>query len=241
MKVLCTSCDRLAEPGSYRLDAGVLVIECSRCGAELRAEDTVSKGMQAALDRSAPPPSPPAPSTPKVVALRAVGPDPAVIAAEAATSEDPFAAPEGRCPKCIAKRRDGELSCRQCGLTFVNFVKHEVIPPAPLDKIWKELLANWSDLAAHDRLLAAAVTSSALPSVARLYQIRLAVSPDDQAARRGRDEVLRLATASATAFVSTAGGPQLRARSLKVGVLIVGIIMLAILSATLIRTIAAAP
>lgn len=194
MKVLCVSCERLAELASYRVDAGVLVVTCSRCGAEMRAVDTQPKAVQDALEPQL------AANTSNVVPLRAVTTNPVESAAQLALAEDPFAAPEGRCPKCIAQRRDGALSCHQCGLTFVNFVADEVLPPPPLDKLWRELLSRWDETEAHDKLLAAAATRSALPSIARLYQIRIAMSPDDLQARRGRDEVLRLATASGAAF-----------------------------------------
>lgn len=230
--------------GSYRVDAGVLVVACAHCGAEMRGSEPPSKSTQAAVDSSAPiPPFMASASAlaPKVVPLRAVGVDPAILAAQAASSADPFAAPDGRCPKCIAQRRDGELSCNQCGLTFVNFVKRDITPPPPLDQLWKELLAKWDDTGAHDRLLVAAVTQAALPAIARLYQIRLAVSPDDPHARRGRDEVLRLATASATATAfSQVGVPVDRARTVKIGVLMVGFVLLIMLSTVLIRQLGAA-
>lgn len=235
MKILCVSCERLAELQSYRVDAGVLMVTCARCGMEMIGVDAPKPAVTPATESSAA--APPPPATPRVVPLRAVGADPAVIAAKAAaSSSDPFSAPEGRCPKCIAKRRGGELSCTQCGLTFVNFIPREVIPPSPLDKMWKELLSKWDDQLEHDRLLAAAVTQSALPSIARLYQIRLAVSPDDPLARRGRDEVLRLATASATAFVpGTTGGD--RTKTIKFATFALGIVMVLVLSLILIRQI----
>ena len=144
MKILCVSCDRLAEMGSYRLDAGVLVITCSRCGAQMRAVDAPAESVQAAVEGQAAAP------TPRLVVLRPVGEDPAKLAAVAAASEEPFAAPEGRCPKCIAPRRPEAVTCSQCGLTFVNFVPAEVYPPAPLDALWRELLLRWDDTAAHE-------------------------------------------------------------------------------------------
>lgn len=239
MKILCLSCDRLAELGSYRVDAGVLVLSCSRCGAEMRAVETPPRPTQSSLEASTSSSSAALPS-PRVVQLRAVGADPAALAAQAGQSADPFAAPEGTCPKCIAPRAGGDLSCNQCGLTFVNFVKRDVTPPQPLDSMWQELLANWHDVSAHDRLLVVAVTQAALPSIARLYQIRLAASPDDPLARRGRDEVLRLATVSATAFTASPGTVPDKTRSFKIGVLIVGVLMLIMLSTLLIRQLAAA-
>ncbi|MFL5320084.1 MAG: hypothetical protein ACJ790_10555 [Myxococcaceae bacterium] len=195
MKVLCVSCDRLAEMGSYRVDAGVLVITCARCGAEMRAVDAPAQSVHAAMEPGAGMASP----SPKLVVLRRVEDDPAQQAAIAANVADPFTAPEGRCPKCIAPKRPDASTCHQCGLTFVNFVPSEVKPPAPIDKLWRDLLSKWDDSQAHDRIIAAAVSQSALPSIGRLYQIRCAVSPDDPQARRGRDEVVRLAMASASA------------------------------------------
>lgn len=232
MKVLCVSCDRLAEMGGYRLDAGVLVISCSRCGAEMRAVDAPAQSLQVSAE------VPAAPAL-KVVPLRRVSEaDPVQVAAKAATAPDPFAAPEGRCPKCIAERRPDALSCPQCGLTYVNFAPDEVKPPPPLDALWRELLAHWDDTASHDRMLAAAVSQQALPQIGRLYQIRFAVNQDDPQARRGRDEVVRLAMASASA---TALPPEswLARRATKVVLLVGGILTFIMLAQMLIRQIQA--
>ena len=53
---------------------------------------------------------------------------------------------------------------------------------------WQTLLENWSDLKAHDRFLAQAMELGELPTAGRLYRIRLARSPGDPEATRGRDD-----------------------------------------------------
>jgi len=215
VKYLCESCDRLAEASGFRREAGMLVLICTRCGAETRtawAEPAAGspgavtadrRGLQTRAARSeadaepataavshapvaAPPPAP-APAAPRVVALHAVPP-------LTFPGEDPFTVPEDRCPKCVApKPLGGGLSCHQCGLVFANFVAVESEPSGELKAAWKELAAHWDDAAFHDRVLAGAAVRGDLASAGRLYRIHLARRPRDPMASRGRDEVIRLA------------------------------------------------
>lgn len=136
---------------------------------------------------------------------------------------DPFMPPQGYCPKCIAIRRAGALSCPQCGLVFARFKPEEHRPSAPLSAAWKLVLSRWEDKEAHDRLMSLALERDELPDVGRLYRIRLALNPDDPMAWRGRDEVLRLAATATGAFtpsqrVSSASRAKIAVVALLLGV-----------------------
>jgi hypothetical protein len=123
--------------------------------------------------------------------------------AEAARA-NPFEVPEGHCPKCIAVRPASASSCAQCGLVFANFKREEVEPSASIAEQFQQLLSQWEDGGGHDRVLQTALIRGELASVGRLYRIRLAHVPQDPYAARGRDEVLRLATASSTGLAKAA-------------------------------------
>lgn len=191
MKFLCEGCERLVELERYRLDEGVLVVRCDRCGRETRA-----------VARPAPAPAPPPPArpsspSPQVIPLR---PAADVVQAAAEASEgDPLRVPEGHCPKCVARRPPGAAACPQCGLSSASFSPEALRPGPELESEWRALLKHWSAIDQHDRLLSAAVTRGELAAVGRLYRIRLAVHPEDPVAQRGRDEVLRLAALPAAA------------------------------------------
>ncbi len=208
MKFLCEGCERLVSPGSFRVEQNTLVLTCARCQAETRgrAEEVAGAVLaEASRGESAaePPPPPPRASVPslKVVTLRPSG-EQVREAAELARSEDPFAVPEGFCPKCIAVRRDDAPACAACGLIFANFVPAEHRPSEPLRQAWLGVLSHWDDRDAHDNLLSLAMGRGELAQAGRLYRIRLAQAPDDLYAQRGRDEVVRLGLASASASLT---------------------------------------
>jgi hypothetical protein len=139
---------------------------------------------------------------------RKLGRKPAMVSISSALAEvaraDPFAVPEGHCPKCIAVRPALASACAQCGLVFANFKREEVEPSASIAEQFQHLLSQWEDVGGHDRVLQAALSRGELASVGRLYRIRLANVPQDPYAARGRDEVLRLATASSTGLAKAA-------------------------------------
>ena len=228
MKYLCQWCERLADAARFRVDGAELVLTCTKCGAETRArpaEASTELVAVIAADPAEPAPPPPAPApaaapeapvTPlsaRVVPIHAVPPP-------TFGGDDPFAVPEGRCPKCVAPRQPDALACNQCGLVFDNFVAGEHRSSPELEVVWKELVARWDDLAAHDRALASAAARGELAVMGRLYRIRLARQPRDPIATRGRDEVLRLAS-STTPFLgphqaSAKDGTESAQRSLMV-------------------------
>jgi hypothetical protein len=230
MRYLCDACERLAPPAAFRVELGVLVITCARCGQESRARPeealaaAVARPDEADSSAPLPPRSATAPSL-KVVTLR---PSEGQVreAAELARSGEPFAVPPGFCPKCIAARKEGAESCASCGLVYSNFNPSEHELSEPLRAAWLSVLERWDDRDAHDRLLSLAVGRGELAMAGRLYRIRLAQAPDDLYAQRGRDEVVRLATASPVAFTPTpqhspSGKAQLAAGLLFVFILLV--------------------
>ncbi len=192
MKFLCPACERLTAFSGFRADGDLLFLRCSRCGVESRSrasadEDPIAMpGAQVAR-------SIPAPALRGKVALAAIP-----TTELPAPSADPFSVPDGYCPKCIAVRPVQSTSCAQCGLVFANFKPEELAPSPAIAEQFQHLLSNWGVIEEHDRLVHAALIQGELATVGRLYRIRLAHAPQDAYAARGRDEVLRLATASST-------------------------------------------
>lgn len=193
MKFLCPSCERLTAFSAFRMEGTSLVLRCSRCGAESRSPAAESSSalqptssLAGGLKASS------------AVGLKVVPrePDEAQLGATSFDEGDAFSAPAGFCPKCVAVRAPSAATCAQCGLQFANFRPEEFQPSSGLAELWCGLLARWDDISEHDRLLQAATIQGELATVGRLYRLRLARSADDPIALRGRDEVLRLATAS---------------------------------------------
>ncbi|MCC6337988.1 MAG: hypothetical protein IT380_28850 [Myxococcales bacterium] len=164
---------------------------------------TASPGAATARAHEAaprPPSQPPrvslasSPGASNVVMLRTATVDAIERAAQSADG-DPFAVPEGHCPKCLA-RRDGSATCPQCGVQFDAFLEANVAPPVWLRDAWLALLRDWGDEVAHEGLRRRAQREEALVALGRLYRLRLAVEPNDPIAEKGRADVLRLASAA---------------------------------------------
>lgn len=229
MRYLCDSCERLAPPAAFRVEMGVLVMTCARCGQESRArpeEALVAAVAQSQAEASHPAPAPRSNTAPalKVVTLRP-SEERVREAAALARSEDPFAVPDGFCPKCISARKEGVEACAACGLVYAIFDPSEQRVSEPLRAAWLSVLERWDDRDAHDRLLSLAVGQGELAAAGRLYRIRLAQAPDDVYAQRGRDEVLRLATASQAAFKPTAPTPGNTRAQVVAGILLFLLVM----------------
>lgn len=196
MKVHCPSCDRVVPAAGFRLDREVLRITCAGCRAEHE--------LEVQLEQPAPVvPQPPTRVDPlgpapiaRIVPLRPVT-DAVRLAARAASQTDPFAVPDGHCPKCIAARDPDAQSCRQCGLVYVNFRSEEVAPSTTLSQVFIAALERWEDPAAHDAVLDTAARGGELPAAGRLYRIRLAESPHDLVAQKARDEIVQRAASAA--------------------------------------------
>ena len=215
MKVLCPQCDRLSELEQYRLDHGVLVVTCTKCGVASRTLTAVPAAVVGAPVSPVASPSPapavtdpyqsamtPLPSSPRllstpgasnVVLLKTASTE-AVEKAANAAQNNPFEVPAGLCPKCMTRKPERASSCGQCGLVFAMLDASSLEPPSWLADAWRELLLQWGEESRHDKLRKQAVQAEALAAVGRLYRLRLASMPDDPYALRGREEVVRLAS-----------------------------------------------
>lgn len=217
MRFLCEACERLAPPGAFRVEGGLLVLECSRCGVESRwkPEEGRTDAPVIALSGSDAIPDPlqneptrpmtlPASLLEAIEAKQAREQEAASAnvvmlrraqAPARAKPTDPFQPPAGFCPKCVGPRREGQASCPHCGLVFELARPEELRPPEELVSTWMGVVERWEEPGAHDKVLAWASERGELPSLGRLYRIWLAWCPEDPLAVRGREEVLRLAAA----------------------------------------------
>ena len=244
MKYQCEACERLVPVEAFRIEDGVLSVTCRACGARTLAapsasasqdvsreggggrggSDGVAMAVPTAEAFTSPQPVPPRSS---IAALRVVRSD----APSSALDGDPFQAPPGHCPKCVAPMRGDEGACAQCGLVYANFLPDEHLPSGALATGWRALLQTWDDDEAHERLLTLAVERGELAMAGRLYRLRLARTPGDARALRGRDEVVRRVT-SVVPLASDGPSPEL-ARKVKNtvmgAVLIVALVLVLVL------------
>ena len=261
MKFLCPTCERLAYASGARVSGDKVLVICGRCGAVADVEIVEDAAPAAANNHRSrftpaapsptpptssqpvpppppppvsPPPSPPeSSSTNKVVAIRAVT-DAVRLAAEAAKAPDPFAVPEDRCPKCVAEKSPTSLACPHCGLVYVNYVPEETAPSSELATAFREAMERWDDTRLQDRALAIATRRGELVALGRLYRLRQAAAPLDPVAQRGRDEVLRRASAASEALRSSQAAAP-RSRFFQRGGLIFLCLVLAVMFGMLVR------
>ena len=186
---LCPSCERLTAFSDFRLEGDALVLRCGRCRVESRTQATDVAPSAPATIASAASASASAP-------LHKAALEPIPTQTDRDAVEEILPVPEGHCPKCVAVRPPQASSCAHCGLVFSNYQPDELQPSPALAEDFRGLLSKWDDVEQHDRVIQAALAQGGLAVLGRLYRIRLARSPDDAFAGRGRDEVLRLATAS---------------------------------------------
>jgi hypothetical protein len=191
------------------MEQGVLVLSCGRCGAETRALSlALSNPMPTQPDEGLP-------STPP--RLRVLEGTP-----------DAFSVPAGFCPKCIAAREEGARTCPRCGLEYARFRPEEYQPSELLSASWEALRTQWEDRGAHDRVLILAAERGELASLGRLYRIRLARSPKDAMAQRGREEVVRLASASSALTPTPPPDRRPRVRQAGMGLLLLFMVVVAL-------------
>ncbi len=198
MKVLCPQCERLIALEVFRVDGAMLIITCTRCGAESQVERVAAAASQASGSQSSRPPSlPPRVSLASteggsnVVVLRTAGHE-AVQKAAKAADEAPFALPEGVCPKCIAPHAES-ASCPYCGILFESFDESSLALPKWLKEQWVALLRDWGNEALHTQMRRKAQQAEGLAALGRLYRVRQSIVPEDPIAEEGRADVLRLA------------------------------------------------
>lgn len=246
MKFQCDACERLVPLEVFRVEAGMLVVTCGRCGAEGRVQVSAAQaqaqagtGGASAPPPDAAPPLPPArPSSPSLRVVRGADTPPPSL-----SDMELFEPPPGCCPKCVAPRREGSEACAQCGLVFANYLEDEHRPSDVLAGAWRELAAHWEDAGAHERLLTLAMGRGELAMVGRLYRLRLARAPEDAVARQGRDEVVRRA-AMVVPLAAERSGPATSARRAKgvaVGVMFLVVLVLSAVIFRYLRELMAGP
>lgn len=231
MKVLCPSCERLVDLERFSLEDATLIITCQRCGVATRIDAQPARPV-AAPDAPRPQllPRPPrvalsSEGASNVLVLRSASHEAVQRAAQAAQG-DPFHVPDDRCPRCISPRTTGS-NCPKCGLAWDGFDPSTLAPPTWLAQEWLSLLTDWGNEARHVGLRERALGSEALAAVGRLYQLRLADSPDDPVANHGLAEVLRVTAAVSLQPQPTAVGQAGTSRVL----LFVALVVLAGLAA----------
>jgi hypothetical protein len=175
------------QPQAEQGGASLMVLRLSEVQAR-----TASSDAQPAARAPAEPERPPGPN---LRVVRDSEPTQPEAPAAATGPEDPFMPPSGFCPKCVGTRREGTVVCPHCGLDFSRFKADELRPSPLLSSTWQGVVELWDTKSAHDKVLALASEKGELPALGRLYRIRLARHPDDAMAQRGREEVVRLASA----------------------------------------------
>jgi predicted nucleic acid-binding Zn-ribbon protein len=205
VKLLCEACGRLSPAAGARVEGQRVYIRCGACGRE-------SEVAVASAERPAP----------KVLSLQRVN-DAVDLAAKAACSEDPFAVPADRCPKCIGERDPDALTCPRCGLVYVNYVPEELAPSSELAGAFRAAMEKWDERPAHDAVLGIAIRTGELSALGRLYRIRQAAAPLDPVARRGLDEVVRRASAGSEILQRPVPRNDGAPRWQKLAVLVVGL------------------
>jgi hypothetical protein len=173
--------------------------------------------------------------------LRAV-PDSSASPAPAAapSSDDPFMPPPGFCPKCIGVRKDGAVVCPYCGLDYARFRADEFRPSPVLSSTWLGVQELWESKGAHDKVLALASERGELAVLGRLYRIRLARQPEDVMAKRGREEVLRLASAGSSLLATPPPDKRTKLKTAGLGLLFLLLVMAAVLIGAQVRRMLAA-
>ncbi|MFL5357053.1 hypothetical protein [Archangium sp.] len=207
----------------------------------LRLSDVKSRtsgGESAAASTPAPAPVPVPveviPARASTTQLRVVPSEPSsspgmAAAPSSSSSEDPFMPPPGYCPKCIGPRKDGAVVCPFCGLDYARFRIEEHRPSPTVASTWLGVVELWESKGAHEKVLALASERGELAGLGRLYRIRLARNPEDAMAKRGREEVLRLASAGSALTPSDAPDKRAKLRMAGLGLLFLFLMVAAVL------------
>jgi hypothetical protein len=91
--------------------------------------------------------------------------------------------------------------------------------PAEVDAAWADVLARWGDEAAHRAFLDRFGDLEGLAEAGRRYRDALGARPDDPVALRGRDDVVKRATALALAQLPRTRPPRELPRRLRIALL----------------------
>ncbi len=175
--------------------------------------------------------SPPArPSTTQLRVVEPPAPTPAPVSssgASASATMDPFMPPPGYCPKCIGVRKDGAVVCPYCGLEYARYRGEDFEPSTALYSTWQGVWQLWESKSAHDKVLSLASERGELALLGRLYRIRQAYFPDDAQAKRGREEVLRLAAAGSGLMPSEKPDKRMKMKTAMMGVVLFVLMIIA--------------
>lgn len=187
MKLVCDACHRLGTPAGWSVIDGVLRLTCGACGAatELPPLRTVAQERQAAGG---------APAVP----LPATGVPPAgneILRAAPAPVAAPVAPVPTESPQSSAVAAASTEGWRLLPEAEVPTLgEREAMDEAWLVAGWERLRREWSDPAAHRRLLAEAAARNDFAALGQRYRDHLLRHPDDAIAVAARDELLRKAT-----------------------------------------------
>lgn len=203
----------------------------------LRLSDVQSRGgAESAPAPAAPEPMPARASSAQLRVVPDASASPAPAASSfSSSSEDPFMPPAGFCPKCIGVRKEGAVVCPFCGLDYARFKADESRPSGAVASTWLGVLELWDSRGAHDKVLALASERGELAALGRLYRIRLARNPEDAMAKRGREEVLRLAAASSTLLATPPPDKRVKLRMAGLGLLFLLLMVAAVLIGAQVR------
>ncbi len=129
--------------------------------------------------------------------------------------------------RLVARPGGAALVCESCGAeTAVPAASPPAGPPPaslPPDEeaAWSELRSRWQDPEAHEAFLSRFADLEGLARAGAHYRDVLATSPSDEAAQKGRNEVLKRATALGLVAIPRTPAPADEPRALKWGALAV--------------------
>ncbi len=111
------------------------------------------------------------------------------------------------CPKCGAPHPEAAEACARCGLVFALFKPENLALPEPLEELWREAEAHWSEPERHAAFLAACGSADVLSEAVRRYRLRAEQDPGDAVASRMRDDATaRLLATAELALPARPGG-----------------------------------
>ncbi|MFL5272389.1 MAG: hypothetical protein ACJ79E_10045 [Anaeromyxobacteraceae bacterium] len=107
--------------------------------------------------------------------------------------------------------------------------------PAESEAAWADVVLRWDDVAAHHAFLDRCRDLEGLADAGRRYKAALDARPDDVAARRGRDEVVRRAMALAFASLPRTKPPRSHSRGVR-AVVVVAFVAVSVAAAVFVAT-----
>ncbi len=166
----------------------------------------------------------PAPCAPPASQVRAV-PEPSAPPRE--KHGRPFHSAAGLLPQ-VHRRAEGGRGGVPLLRARVRALRPEEFHGSPaLHSTWLGVLELWESKGAHDKVLALASERGELAILGRFYRIRLAHFPEDAQAKRGREEVLRLAAAGSGLMPSSPPDKRAKMKVAMQGLLVFALVVVA--------------